>query len=485
MKKTVSISISALLLFILANCTQSQSAAYPLEVKNRITRVENGLMSWVQTQDTLRWSLKQRMDFYKIQGLSIAVINDGRIEWAKGYGWADSAEHRQVTEQTLFQAASISKSLNAVGVLKLVQDKKLDLNTDINEYLKSWKFPYDSVSKNKKITVAQLLSHTSGLSVHGFPGYSIGQKLPTITEVLDGKTPANTAPVRSEFEPGLKFQYSGGGVTVSQLIVTDITGQAYADYMWENVLKPLGMTQSSFLQPPPAGKQQLLSSAYRTDGSPVEGRYHIYPEQAAAGLWTNPADLCKYILDTQSSLQGNPGKALSSDMNRLRLTPANGSSALGVFIETRGAAKYFNHNGGNEGFTCTYYGSLGEGKGVVIMQNSDNGSILEEIVNAVASVYNWKDFYNPVVKKVISVPDSILTSCTGKYLLNGEPVLITRQNEKLYVNFRGMVWNIYFTSTTDFFVVEYKADFKFLRDSAGKVTGFSFFGGNAVANKVD
>ena len=485
MKKTVDFSICVFLLFLLANCTPSQSDAYSPEVENRISRVENGLMSWVQTLDTLKWSLKQRMDYYKIQGLSIAVINDGKIEWAKGYGWADSSEHRPVTVRTLFQAASISKSLNAVGVLKLVQDKRLDLNTDINQYLKSWKFPYDSVSKNKKITVAQLLSHTAGLSVHGFPGYTPGLDLPSLIAVLDGKTPANTAVVRSEFEPGLKFQYSGGGVTVSQLIVMDITGQQYADYMQENVLKPLGMTQSSFLQPPPSGKKKLLSSAYRSDAKPVEGKYHIYPEQAAAGLWTNPTDLCKYILDTQSSLRGNPGKVLSSDMNSLRLTKVSGSSALGVFIEDRGSAKYFNHNGGNEGFTCAYYGSLDESKGVVVMQNSDNGTILEEIVNAVASVYNWKDFYQPVIKKVISVPDSILTSCTGKYMLNGEPVFITRENDKLHVNFRGMVWNLYFTSTIDFFVVEFKADFKFLRDSDGKVTGFSFFGGNAMANKTE
>jgi CubicO group peptidase (beta-lactamase class C family) len=168
MKKSVFFSICVFLILLLTKCTPWQSLHYSPEVKSRISRVGNGLMSWVQTQDTLRWSLKQRMDFYKIQGLSIAVINDHRIEWAKGYGWADTSEHRPVTARTLFQAASVSKSLNAVGVLELVQDKKLDLNTDINHYLKSWKFPYDSVSKNKKITVAQLLSHTAGLSVTGF-----------------------------------------------------------------------------------------------------------------------------------------------------------------------------------------------------------------------------------------------------------------------------------------------------------------------------
>jgi CubicO group peptidase (beta-lactamase class C family) len=394
MRKTYLFSIFIfLLLFQVNNIILSQSTFNSSETESRITIVENGLRALGTTQDTLKWSLKERMAFYNVQGLSIAVINNYKIEWAKGYGWADTSEHRLVSKQTLFQAASISKSLNGIGVLKLVQDKKLDLNTDINEYLKSWKFPYDSISKNKKITVANLLSHTAGLNIHGFPGYNKEDSLPLITEILKGKMPSNTEAIHSLFEPGLKFKYSGGGTLISQLIIMNITNQPYDEYMQLNILNPMGMTSSFYSQPPPDNKKQLLATAYHTNGKIVNGKYHIYPEQAAAGLWTNPTDLCNYIIETQLSYQNKSSKVLTSEMTKLRLTPyLDGSSALGVFIENRGEEKYFYHTGGNEGFCCKYYGSF-DGKGVVIMTNSDNRQIIEEIANSVAYVYKWKDFF--------------------------------------------------------------------------------------------
>jgi CubicO group peptidase (beta-lactamase class C family) len=174
--------------------------------------------------------------------LSVAVIQNYKMVWAKAYGWADDSLKVPATMQTLFQAASISKSLNGVGVLKLVQDKKIDLYADINDYLTSWEFPYDSLSKGKKISMINLLSHTAGLTVHGFDGYSPGEPLPTIEEILDGKKPANSDPVRSMNAPGLKSEYSGGGTVITQLIVMDVTHAAYDQYMYDNVLKPLGMT---------------------------------------------------------------------------------------------------------------------------------------------------------------------------------------------------------------------------------------------------
>jgi CubicO group peptidase (beta-lactamase class C family) len=259
------------------------------------------------------------------------------LEWAKGYGWADSAEKRPVTTETLFQAGSISKSLNSLGVLKLVQDRKLDLYTDINFYLKSWKFPYDSISKGKKITLINLLTHTAGLNVHGFPGYTVGDPIPTLPQVLDGLPPANTPAVRSVFEPGLRFQYSGGGTTISQMIVQDVTGQPYDEFMWKNVLQPLGMMNSSYSQPPSSSKQKQLASAYYADGKPVKGKYHIYPEQAAAGLWTNPTDLSKYIIETQLSMEERSSKVLKMEWARLRVTPyIDSTAALGVFIPVIG-----------------------------------------------------------------------------------------------------------------------------------------------------
>ncbi|MGD0342899.1 MAG: serine hydrolase [Bacteroidales bacterium] len=460
-----------------------QTPKYTTEVEERIKQVENNLAGWVQTQDNSKWTLVERMALYNIKGISIAVVHNYEIEWARGYGWADVSENRLVTEKTLFQAASISKSLNGVGVLKLVQEKKLDLNSDINKYLKTWKFPYDTVSHNKKITIASLLSHTAGLTIHGFPGYSRGETLPSLSQILDGQKPANTQAVRSLSEPGIKVVYSGGGVTISQMIVMDITRQPYDGYMQQNVLKPLGMGSSFFTQPPAEAKKALLATGYKSNGEEVRGKYHIYPEQAAAGLWTNPTDLCRYIIETQLLYKGKSGKVLTPEMTRLRLTPVIANSALGVFIDSKGTAKYFMHNGGNEGFSCYSTGSLDDGVGVVIMCNSDNGAILEEIVNSVATVYNWKDYYKPVIKNTIKIPDAILNSYVGKYNIGGPTATISKIDNDLVINAYNLKCKLYFTSDVDFFVKEYRAELKFLTDSEGKVTGFSSNG--MIAKKIE
>jgi CubicO group peptidase (beta-lactamase class C family) len=392
----------------------------------------------------------------------------------------DTATRQPVTVQTLFQAGSISKSLNAVGVLKLIQDKKLDLYTDINTYLSSWKFPYDSLSKGKKITIANLLSHTAGLTIHGFPGYKRSDSIPSLPQVLDGKHPANTKAVRSQFEPGLRFQYSGGGTTISQLIVQDVTREAYDEYMWKNVLKPLDMTMSSYTQPPSKDKEKFVATGYRADGKEVEEKYHVYPEQAAAGLWTNPTDLAKYITETQLSLQGKSNKVLSQEMTKLRLTPyVDSSAAFGVFIDEHGGEKYFGHNGADEGFLSAYTGSFDSGNGVVVMVNSDNGAVLSEVINSVATVYGWKDYYKPVRKKVVRISDSLFDTYAGNYSLEGDTISISRKGNGYFLTINNRrTFNIYFSSATDFFSKEISIEFKFEKDEQGKVKDFYFKDGN-------
>ena len=379
---------------MIVSYTHAQQISYSQEVKEKIKQVEQSLFSNKPADNPnapkQKWEIHERMNQHGVYGLTIAVIKDYKIEWAKAYGWADVEERRPVTTTTLFQAASISKSLNGVGVLKLVQDKKLTLDADINDYLTSWKFPYDEKSKGTKINVANLLSHSAGLTVHGFPGYEVGDDLPTVPEILDGKKPANTRSVRSQFEPGLKTQYSGGGTTISQLIIMDITRQPYAEYMWKNVLQPMGMLNSTYEQPPVNKKFNQLATGYKANKKEIKGKYHIYPEQAAAGLWTNPTDLTNYIIETQLSLAGESEKVLTQEMTKLRLTPYfDKSAALGVFLSQGGSTKTFSHGGANEGFRCQYYGSLEGGSGVVVMVNSDNGEILQELINSVALVYGW------------------------------------------------------------------------------------------------
>ena len=472
------------LVLIITGCQSPSQPQYSPETEERIRQVENNLADWVRTQNDTIWNLEERMKIHNIMGVSIAVVHDFKLEWVKAYGWADLSEKRPVTEKTLFQAASISKSLNGVGVMKLVQDGKIDLDTDINQYLASWKFPYDTVSKNKPITVAALLSHTAGLTIHGFPGYAKGDSLPSVLQILDGQRPANTEAVRSFTEPGVRAIYSGGGVTVSQLVVTDVTQQPYDEFMQKNVLDPMGMTVSSFAQPPATADSNLLATGYKADGTPIKGKFHIYPEQAAAGLWTNPTDLSRYIIETALSYNGKSDKVLTHEYTKMRLKPVMEDAAAGVFVARKDSSYYFSHGGANEGFTCYYVGDVISGNGMVIMTNSDNGSLASEVANSVATVYGWKDYYQPVLKTVIDVDEAVLESYVGKYELGGDVFTIKREGTKLLISPYPDFWvHVYFTSDVDFFVREYEGDQKFVTDANGKVTGFSI--GGMLARKSE
>ncbi|MBE9462035.1 serine hydrolase [Dyadobacter subterraneus] len=444
-----------LLLMLLCVTLKSQTKSkYSDGVKNKIAQVENNLASWVEIENTPKWNLQERMNFYKIKGLSIAVIKDCRLEWAKGYGWADSAENRPVTPFTLFQAASMSKSLNALGMLKLAKDKNIDLNSDINSYLRSWKFPYDSVSRGKKISILNLLSHTGGINISGFDGYAKTDSVPNIIQILSGSKPANSDVVRSVFEPSSKYKYSGGGTVISQLIIEDVSGKNYADYMESNILRPIGMQNSFYTNTISKSKLKQLATGYNGDQE-VTMKYHIYPEKAAAGLWTNPTELSKYVIEIQRSLIGKSNKLLTPKMTKLMLTPyLDNSSALGVFIEDKDGTKYFRHGGVNEGFTSLYFGSVENGNGAIVMCNSTDKTILYEIINSIAIVYKWKNYYKPVLKKVIKIDSSELTKYTGKYTSNDREYIISQDNGNLFLELMGQKWQVYFTSDTDFFMYQ-------------------------------
>jgi len=465
--KILSKPLTLTLLFFIQLAVHAQNST-----QDKITQVENGLVGNVQIEGEKPWNLLNRMTYYKIPGLSIAVIQNYKIVWAKGYGFANDSAKIPVTEKTLFQAASISKSLNSMGVLKLVQDKKLDLNTDINVYLKSWHFPYDSLSKGKKITIANLLSHSAGLNVHGFGGYERGTPLPTIVQILNGEKPANSPAIKSMFEPGKRYEYSGGGTTITQLIVMDITHMPYADYMKNEVLKPLGMSGSTYSQPPYDVDQNLLTVAYNPAGKPIKGNYHIYPEQAAAGLWTNPTDLSKYIIETQLAYEGKSAKILNRETTRLRLTVHAGNNVgLGAFIDKMDSTLYFSHSGGNEGFRCQYYGSLEGGNGVVVMVNSDNGGVIQELINSVAKVYGFKRLFHANLKKIVPVPADVLKSYTGKFFI-GPPrtLIITETDGKLYAEASGEAKRELFPQSLNrFFLKDLPYELEFNKDADGKI----------------
>jgi CubicO group peptidase (beta-lactamase class C family) len=288
--------------------------------------------------------------------------------------------------------------------------------------------------------------------------------------------------VRSLTEPGLRFEYSTGGIDISQLIVMDITHEPYDRYMRDKVLMPLGMTSSFFSPPLPVDVRPLLATGYQMNGAPIKGKYHIYPEVAGAGLWTNPTDLCKYIIETQLSYEGKSAKVLKEKYTRLRLTPyIDSSAALGVFIDDFHGNHYFQHSGAGEGFRCQYYGSVEGGEGVVVMLNSDNSGIIREIINSVATVYHWNRFYEPEIKTVVTLDPAQFQACEGKYKSrDGKPLFVQIKAEKDQLVFTPSWIDRHILllpeSATDFFEPDTGMPVKILKGADGKVTAVCVYG---------
>lgn len=329
-------------------------------------------------QAPLEITLKQLMDVYKVPGLSVAVIDNYQIAWAKGFGVTESGGKTPVTTKTLFQAGSISKPVAAVGTMWLVEQGKLSLDEDVNKKLKSWKVPENEFTREQKVTLRRLMSHSAGLTVHGFPGYAVNEPKPTLIQIFNGEKPANTAPIRVDFVPGTRMRYSGGGVTIEQQVVIDVTGKPFPQFMKETVLSKIGMSDSSYEQPLPPARAALTATGARMNGKSVEGRWHVYPEMAAAGLWTTPTDLAKFAIEIALSKQGKANHVLSQKSTEEMLTPqikseeSDGTSVgLAFFLGDENRADEFGHNGSDEGFQALLMMFSESGKGIAIMGNSD------------------------------------------------------------------------------------------------------------------
>jgi len=234
-------------------------------------------------------------------------------------------------------------------------------------------------------------------------------------------------------EPGTKFRYSGGGVTIAQLAIMDIEKKPYPLIAEETVLKPLGMTHSTYSQPLPDAIRKSAASGYRGNGKVVDGKIHIYPEMAAAGLWTTPTDLAKFAIEVQLSLTGQSNKVLSKDTTAKMVTPfIEEFIGMGFFIEKHGKAVYFGHGGADEGFRAQLLVNRDKGYGAVVMVNSDNGQIMDEILRGIAREYQWED-YLPQPQEIVPVDPARLQAYTGRFLVNPDRVLtVTSEVRKLY-----------------------------------------------------
>jgi CubicO group peptidase (beta-lactamase class C family) len=365
----------------------------------RIARIVADLrpVTTLLNRQTAACPLSERLSHYATPGISIAVIDNGEVIWERGFGTRTNGQADPVKVDTLFQAGSISKPVFAIGAMRLVEQGRIALDDDIQQYLTPWRIPSNG-RWVPRITLRQLLSHTAGTSVHGFPGYPASGPWPALIEVLNGAPPANTFPVVVDLIPGLQFKYSGGGTTIAQVAVTDVLGRPFPEIMSELVFDPLALESSTFEQPLPGDLAARSATGYPWNGVPVSDRWHVYPEMAAAGLWTTAGDLARIgskflgALKGQDSSLGLSARSATEMLKPQLPTDLEGQDfvGLGWFCSGKGNAFHCFHLGGDEGFIAGLWLYPAFGKGAAIMINSNQGSpLLSEVKEAIGREYEW------------------------------------------------------------------------------------------------
>ena len=428
MKKSITIF---LLIILFQSYAQESNTDTTVDL---IKRVETGLTNQVHIAGDSTWSIEERMKHYGIPGVSIAVIHNGKVAWAKGYGVLDKESKAPVTDKTLFQVSTIGMSLTAYAALRLVDQNKVTLSKDINSYLKSWKLPDSEFTKEKKVTLKNLLSHSAGINVHAFQGYDTDEPVPTLLEILNGTSPANSNPVTVDKAINENLWISAGGYTIIQQMMMDVEGKKFSELMNELVLQPLEMNNSRFDQSLSTAQLKRAATGYLRDGSMVKGKRHIYPELASNGLWATAEDLAKFVINIQLTLKDESNKGLSKDMAELMLTPSSknryGQYGLGFLLYDKKDDVYFEHHGWSAGFYSRMTAHKDNGYGVVVLTNTPLPAFVFEVFRSVALAYEW-DNYFPVYKKM-EIEQSLADQITGRYSNNGRVVQVFQKDNQLF-----------------------------------------------------
>lgn len=456
----------------------SSQSALP-DVAQRIQRIENGLLLpvVVKGQPSTTMKLVERMQFYKTPGIDIAVINNGKIEWTRGYGVREAGKNEPVTTETLFQAGSISKPVAAMIALQMVQRGRLALDEDVNKKLVSWKVPENEFTKEQKVTLRRILSHSAGLTNNSAGNYNSGAELPTLLQVLDGIKPANSLPVRVDFVPGSRWRYSGGGYGVAQQLLIDAGGKPFPQIAQEAVFSRLKMKRSTFEQPLPERLQKTAAIGHNRAGEKIAGNWITFPEMAAAGMWSTPSDLARFALELQKSKAGQSNRILSIEMTNQMLTRQIEDWGLGLVVEGEGRSARFSHGGDTEGYKCLMVAYQHTGQGAVIMTNSDRGDRLAgEIMRSIAKEYGWTD-YRPKEKVIATVDPKIYGAYFGQYELEISPdfvITISADGSKLTMTLKQPTGQssaeLLPESENQFFRRDVDFEMTFVKNDAGQVT---------------
>ena len=455
--------------------------------EGRIARIEARLQPGIVVKGgpDRALGIADRMQVHRTPGVSVAVLNGGAVEWARSYGVREAGKPDAVTPHTRFQAASISKPVTALAALRLVDEGRLSLDEDINAKLTSWKVPGIGFTETEKVTLRRILSHSAGMTVHGFPGYASTAPVPALAQVLDGVTPANTAAIRVDILPGSAWRYSGGGYTVLQQALIDVGGRPFPQLMRDTVLRPLHMDDSTYEQPLPAALRGDAAAAHDASGKPIAGSFHTYPEMAAAGLWTTPTDLAKYAAAVRQALSGK-SSVLSAATAREMLTRQKESYGLGVSLNGTGREARFGHGGANAGFRCQLVAYVESGQGAVVMTNGDGGGRLAaEILRAIAREYEWPGYPASREKTVASIPPAVYQAYVGRYEVRpGRVLRIEVADGKLMVVDGRQALELLPESATMFFELTQETEVEFVKGPDGAVTG-AVINGQIKARRLD
>jgi len=406
-------------------CCATRVSEYARKEGNatKIEQVENGLLPPVLIRGEKPYTLPERMIYYKVPGLSIAVIKDFKIEWVKHYGVMDGETQERVTDETMFGVGSLSKAVAAMAVLKKVEEGKIELNGNVNDQLITWKIPENEFTRKTPITVKHLLNHCGGLNVSPSPGYT-ADNMPTLIQVLNGEKPAITEPAHVDKEPGTVYQYSNHGYAILQQLLIDVEHKPFPEIVKEAVFEPLGMKQSTFEQPLSQQWLPFAASGHMSDGTPITGKRLYLPRMAAGGLWTTTNDLAKFIIEVQLSFHGKSNKVLSAETMDEMFTPfVSENYGLGIGVSKMNGEIYLRHFGDIIGFFAGFVWHKTDGYGAVVVSNSNNGFELErEILRGIARVNGWQG-YLPEEFETVEIEPDLLGQYTGRYLAGSDNVL--------------------------------------------------------------
>jgi len=359
----------------------SGDCAAPSRPTAEAQSIETGLDVQLPGEPLRHVTLTQALRILKVPSVSVATISEDRIDWAAAYG--------ESSTRTAYQAGSMSKTVAAVAALRLVEQGRLALDRNVNSLLTSWRIPRTSLTRRHPVTLRGLLSMSAGINVPGFVGYRPDATLPSLVQILDGSPPANSPAVRVIRTPGKGYAYSGGGYEIVQALMQDTSHQPFADLVKELVLQPVGMNDSFFGQRPRAPGQPM-ATGHLSSGAELPGGWRAMPEMAAGGLWSTPTDLARLLIDISKSYKGMEDALLSQAMAREMLKQNGGPYGLGVAVSGSGRSLVLMKRGQNVGYQGYLLIFPATGQGVVVMANSDNGTILAtSIIRKAAALFHW------------------------------------------------------------------------------------------------